>query len=119
MTGYASIMLKCISKQRETICSVLFGSEFDANNLEIADAVSVVFGDLRAEILYLEIWRRLPFGRSIRWNRAVKRLNRSIGAIIWERRSCAEAGNDLLGSLLSAYDSDGSTMSDQQLHDEF
>src|ERR1700751_2555408 len=69
MTDYASIMLECISKQlsewrigevrnihadmmrytRETICSVLFGSEFAANNLEITNAVSVVFGDLRAE----------------------------------------------------------------------
>ena len=138
MTGYASIMLKCISRQlsewrigevrdihadmmlytRETICSVLFGSEFAANNLEIADAVSVVFGDLRAEILYLPIWRRLPFARSIRWNRAVKRLNHSIRTIIGARRNCAEAGNDLLGSLLSARDSDGCSMSDEQLHDE-
>jgi cytochrome P450 len=97
---------------------VLFGSEFAANNLEFADAVSVVFGDLRAEILYLPIWRRLPFARNIRWNRAVKLLNRSIRRIIGERRSCAEAGNDLLGSLLSAHDSDGYTMSDEQLHDE-
>ena len=138
MTDYASIMLECISKQlsewrtgevrdihadmmrytRETICSVLFGSEFAANNLEITNAVSLVFGDLRAEILYLPIWRRLPFARSIRWNRAVKLLNRSIRAIIGERRNCAEAGNDLLGSLLSAHDSDGYNMSDEQLHDE-
>jgi cytochrome P450 len=138
MSGYASIMLKCISKQlsewrfgevrdihadmmqytRETICSVLFGDELATNNLEITDAVSVVFGDLRSEILYLPIWRRLPFARSIRWNRAVKRLNRSIGTIIGERRGCAQAGNDLLGSLLSAHDSDGYTMSDEQLHDE-
>ena len=138
MTDYASIMLKCISKQlsewrvgqvrdihadmmrytRETICSVLFGSEFAAHNLEITNAVSVVFGDLRAEILYLPIWRSLPFARNTRWNHAVKLLNHSIRTIIGERRSCAEAGNDLLGSLLSAQDSDGYTMSDEQLHDE-
>jgi cytochrome P450 len=69
MTDYASIMLECISKllsewrigevrdihadmmryTRETICSVLFGSEFAANNLEITNAVSVVFGDLRGD----------------------------------------------------------------------
>jgi hypothetical protein len=97
---------------------VLFGSEFAANSLEIANAVSVVFGDLRAEILYLPIWRRLPSARSIRWNRAVKRLNRSIGTIIVERQSCAETGNDLLGSLLRAHDSDGYSMSDEQLLDE-
>ena len=48
----------------------------------------------------------------------MKLLNRSIRTIIWERRSRAKAGNDLLGSLLSAHDSGGSTMSDEQLHDE-
>jgi cytochrome P450 len=138
MTDYASIMLKCISKQlsewrigevrdihadmmrytRETICSVLFGSEFAANNLEIGNAVSVVFGDLRAEILYLPIWRRLPLIRSIRWNRAVNRLNRFIRRTIVARRSSGEAGDDLLGSLLTARNSDGYAMSDEQLHDE-
>jgi cytochrome P450 len=138
MTDYASIMLNCISRllsewrvgdvrdihadmmryTRETICSVLFGGEFTSNNVEIGNAVSVVFGDLRAEILYLPIWRRLPLARSIRWNRAVKRLNRSIRETIRARRDTGEAGIDLLGSLLRARDSDGDPMSDEQLHDE-
>jgi cytochrome P450 len=138
MTHYASIMLNCISKQllewrigevrdihadmmrytRETICSVLFGSGFAASNPEIGHAVSVVFGDLRAEILYLPIWRRLPLIRSIRWNRAVKRLNRVIRRTIVARRTSDEAGDDLLGSLLTSRHSDGYTMSDEQLHDE-
>jgi cytochrome P450 len=126
MADYASIMLKCISRllsewragdvrnihadmmryTRETICSVLFGGEFTSNNVEIGNAVSVVFGDLRAEILYLPIWRRLPFARSIRWNRAVRRLNRSIRETIRARRDSGEAGIDLLGSLLRARDAD-------------
>jgi cytochrome P450 len=138
MTDYASIMLNCISSllsewragdvrnihadmmryTRETICSVLFGGEFTSNNVEIGKAVSVVFGDLRAEILYLPIWRRLPFARSIRWNRAVRRLNRSIRETIRARRDSGEAGIDLLGSLLRARDADGDPMSDHQLHDE-
>jgi cytochrome P450 len=138
MTDYASIMLSCISRllsewrvgdirnihadmmryTRETICSVLFGDEFTSNNVEIGNAVSVVFGDLRAEILYLPIWRRLPLGRSIRWNRAVKLLNRFIRDTISARRDSGENGIDLLGSLLRARDSDGEPMSDDQLHDE-
>jgi cytochrome P450 len=138
MTDYASIMLSCISMllsewhvgdvrdihadmmryTRETICSVLFGDEFTSNNVEIGNAVSGVFGDLRAEILYLPIWRRLPLARSIRWNRAVKRLNRSIQETIRARRDSGEVGIDLLGSLLRARDSDGDPMSDEQLHDE-
>ncbi|WP_245632293.1 cytochrome P450 [Edaphobacter aggregans] len=131
-------MLKCISRllsewrvgdvrdihadmmryTRETICSVLFGGEFTPNNVEIGNAVSVVFGDLRAEILYPPIWRRLPLARSIRWNRAVKRLNRSIRETVRARRDSGEPGIDLLGSLLRARDSDGHSMSDEQLHDE-
>jgi cytochrome P450 len=138
MTDYASIMLSCISMllsewhvgdvrdihadmmryTRETICSVLFGDEFTSNNVEIGNAVSGVFGDLRAEILYLPIWRRLPLARSIRWNRAVKRLNRFIRDTITARRDSGEDGIDLLGSLLRARDSDGDPMSDEQLHDE-
>jgi cytochrome P450 len=138
MADYASIMLNGIYRllsewcvgdvrdihadmmryTRETICSVLFGGEFTSNNVEIGNAVSVVFGDLRAEILYLPIWRRLPLARSIRWNRAVRRLNRSIREIIRARRDSGEAGIDLLGSLLRARDSDGDPMSDEQLRDE-
>jgi cytochrome P450 len=138
ITHYASIMLNCVSKQlsewrigevrdihadmmrytRETICGMLFGSGFATSNPEIGNAVSVVFGDLRAEILYLPIWRRLPLIRSIRWNRAVKRLNRFIRRTTVARRGSGEAGDDLLGSLLAARHSDGYTMSDEQLHDE-
>jgi cytochrome P450 len=138
MTDYASIMLACISEQlsewrvgelrdihadmlrytRETICGVLFGNGFLAHNPEIGNAVSVVFGDLRAEILYLPIWRRLPLVRSMRWNRAVKRLNCSIRTTIETRRSSGEAGQDLLGTLMAARHSNGNAMSDKQLHDE-
>jgi cytochrome P450 len=89
-----------------------------ANNPEIGNAVSMVFGDLRVEILYLPIWRRLPLIRSIRWGRAVKRLNRSIRTTIKSRRSSGETGHDLLSSLLTARNSDGYSMSDEQLHDE-
>ena len=78
----------------------------------------MVVGDLRAEILYLPIWRRLPLIRSIRWGRAVKRLNRSIRTTIKSRRSSGETGHDLLSSLLTAGNSDGYSMSDEQLHDE-
>ena len=56
--------------------------------------------------------------RSIRWGRAVKRLNRFIRTTIKSRRSSGEAGHDLLGSLLTARNSDGDSISDEQLHDE-
>lgn len=138
LARYASIMLECIARQtaewrvgttryihadmmrytRETICAVLFGSAFTASNPEVGNAVSVVFGDLRTEILYLSLWRWLPFSRSTRWNRAVFSLNRCIQQIIKERRASPHPGDDLLGALLCARDTDGVPMSNEQVHDE-
>jgi cytochrome P450 len=138
LARYASIMLECIARQsaewrvgavrdihtdmmqytRETICAVLFGSAFTASNPEMRNAVSVVFGDLRTEILYLSLWRWLPFGRSIRWNRAVNSLNRCIQQLIEKRRASLDLGNDLLSDLLAARDTDGVPMSNEQVHDE-
>ena len=138
MARYASVMLECIARltsqwrvgevrdagadmmqyTRETICRVLFGNADALSQREMADAVSVVFGDLRAEVLYLPLWRRLPFPRSVRWNRAVKLLNRSIQQVICDRRGSVEVCDDLLADLLSARDTEGRAMSDQQLQDE-
>ena len=138
MARYASVMLECIARltsqwrdgevrdvgadmmqyTRETICRVLFGNADAISQREMADAVSVVFGDLRAEVLYLPLWRRLPFPRSRRWNRAVKLLNRSIQQVVCDRRASAEVCDDLLADLLRARDAEGRAMSDQQLHDE-
>jgi cytochrome P450 len=138
LSRYASLMLECIARQvsawrigtvcdihaemmrytRETICAVLFGSALTASNPEIGKAVSVVFGDLRTEVLYLSLWRCLPLGRSRRWNRAVELLNRSIRQVIDARRASGSVGEDLLGALLSARDAEGKPMADQQLHDE-
>jgi len=138
LAKYASIMLTVIRKQinrwqdgevrnihvemmqytRETICAVLFGEDFTAARKEVGVAVSTVFGDLRSEILYLPIWRRLPFKRSRDWNRAVAVLNSSIGDAIRRRRTSSEVKSDLLAALLASRDADGQSMSDQQIHDE-
>jgi cytochrome P450 len=103
---------------RETICAVLFGEDFAAEQKEVGAAVSTVFGGLRSEILYLPIWRRLPTKRSREWNRAVAVLNKSIRAAITLRRSSPEDRADLLGALLASRNPEGESMSDQQIHDE-
>jgi len=135
---YAATMLDCIEARRagwrlgdtlemhremmhytrDVVCRTLFGAEPSAESRAIADAVTVVFGDIRAEILYLPIWRRLPIPRARRWNRAVATLNRAIEQMIALRRQEPGKRGDLLASLLDARDSDGSPMSGQQIHDE-
>jgi cytochrome P450 len=123
---------------RETICRVLFGTQVAADRPELPAAVSIVFGELRSEILYLPLWRRLPLARSRRWNRAVLVLNRAIAGAIAARRAAgarAPGGpprssgaappdasgsghEDLVGTLLTARGPGGEAMSDRQLHDE-
>ena len=94
------------------------GSDPNDDVEKVAQAVTVVFGDLRAEVLYLPLWRRLPLPRSMRWSRAVTLLNGAIRRMIVERRASGELHSDLLAVLLAAQDADGSTMPDQQVHDE-
>lgn len=135
---YADVMVECITAQiahwqsgevrdlklemmtftRDVVCRALFGREPSADAQSIAEAVTIVFGDLRTQILYLPVWRHLPLSRSRRWNRAVGVLNRTIQNMIAERRRSGEAYTDLLGLLISARDEDGNIMSDQQIHDE-
>ena len=76
-----------------------------------------MFENLRAEILYLSLWRRLPFPRSRRWNRAIRVLNTAINNTIAERRS-GSPREDLLGLLLSAKRDNGQGISDDYVHDE-
>lgn len=116
---------------REVICAVLFGDPVAGEQQQLAEAVTTVFGDLRSEILYLPLWRRLPFKRSRSWNRAVAILDRSIRTAIAQRRNLPPSGNDrgprparwsgrsdLLDVLMHASTTDGYSMSDEQLRDE-
>ena len=112
------IQARMMQYTREVICTVLFGSASTVSNREIGEAVSVVFGDLQAEILYLSLWRRLPFSRNRRWDRAAKLLHHSIRRAIESRRASGGSSADLLGDLLRARDANGEPMSDELLRDE-
>jgi cytochrome P450 len=104
---------------RDVICKAVFGEDYDIDVETVARCVSVVFGDLRSEILYLPLWRKLPLSRSRRWNWAVRELNAAVANLIVKRRKSGEDRSDLLGMLLSASNDAGETaMSDQWVHDE-
>jgi cytochrome P450 len=105
---------------RDVVCRSLFGHQPTEQMESITDAITTIFGDLRSEVLYLPLWQRLPTRRSIRWRRAVNVLYQAIDNIIRERRTTPENINheDMLGSLLSAQDEDGTTMTDLQIRDE-
>jgi cytochrome P450 len=107
---------------RDVVCRSLFGYQPTSRFDRIADAISTVFGDLRAEVLYLPIWQHLPTPRSIRWRRALKFFDQTIAEIISERSRAGPMQQldqqDMLGSLLAAQGEDGTTMSDILIRDE-
>lgn len=135
---YSAVMVDCMARQmsgwrtgevreiyqdsvtytRDVICQTMFGRQPSLDVDAIARLVTIVFQDVQAEILYLPLWQKLPLPRSIRWNRAVKKLRRAIAQMIDERRGAAEPGADLLGMLLSAQEDDGNKMPHQQVEDE-
>jgi cytochrome P450 len=102
----------------DVICEVIFGQENSPDAKAIANSVSVIFENLRAEVLYLSLWRKLPFPRSRRWNQAIKTLDTAINNIIVGRRSRSAESEDLLGLLLAAKDQNGERLSDEYAHDE-
>ena len=101
---------------RKVICSCLFGDMLP-DEQALGDAVDTVFGELRSEVLYLNLWRKLPLKRSRDWNKAVLLLNHAISNKIRERRDSVTNNDDLLGALLTAHDVQGE-MQNQQVHDE-
>jgi len=112
------ILKEMIGFTTDVICEVLFGQEQSADAKAVANSVSVVFENLRAEILYLSLWRKLPFPRNRRWNQAIKTLDTAIHNAIGERRTGSVEPEDLLGILLGVRDESGEGMSDEYVHDE-
>jgi cytochrome P450 len=112
------ILKEMLGFTTDVICEVVFGPEQDADAKAIANSISVIFENLRAEILYLSLWRKLPFPRARRWNRAIKTLDTVVNKAIAERRSSDIAREDLLGILLGARDESGRRIPDEYVHDE-
>src|SRR5204862_3771891 len=69
---------------------------------------------------YSVYFRKIPIPSTLRFKKAITRLDRTIYGIINERRASGEDRGDLLSMLLMAQDSegDGGGMSDRQLRDE-
>jgi cytochrome P450 len=101
-----------------TICNMVFGNIEGKAVKALADCVSVVFENLRAEVLYLSLWRKLPLPRSRRWNRAVNMVDEIVYKLIAARRLERSTSENLLDTLISATDENGETMSDQFIHDQ-
>ncbi len=103
------------------VAKTLFDAEVDSEADEIGGALTDLMHMFPLLLNpFAEILRRLPLPQTRRFKRSIARLDRTIYAIIEERRASGEDRGDLLSMLLLAQDDegDGGGMTDQQLRDE-
>jgi cytochrome P450 len=105
--------------------SVVAKTLFDADVDEEADEIGVALTSLVDLFPTLmnplsSLLRRLPLPQTIRFRKSIERLDKTVYAIIDERRRSGEDRGDLLSMLLMAVDEegDGGRMDDRQLRDE-
>jgi cytochrome P450 len=104
----------------DIVVRTLFGSGVSA---EDAAAVSAAFNVAIDEIAVrfrrpFKIPDWIPVPSNVRFNRAVRELDRLMYSLIRARRTSPERGNDLLSMLVDVRDENGEGMSEKQLRDE-
>lgn len=103
------------------VARTLFGAEVEKEGDEIGGALTDLI-DLFPLLMnpLTPMLQRIPLPSTLRFRRAIKRLDRTIYSIIAERRASSVDRGDLLSMLLLAQDEegDGGGMTDQQLRDE-
>ena len=105
----------------EVVAKTLFDAEVESEAGEIGAALTELV-DLFPHLMnpLAPILQKLPIPSTLRFRRAVERLNRTIYGIIGERRASGQDRGDLLSMLLLAQDveGDGGGMTDRQVRDE-
>src|SRR5206468_3769834 len=103
------------------VAKTLFDAEVESEAGEIGAALTELV-DLFPHLMnpLAPILQKLPIPSTLRFRRAVERLDRTIYGIIGERRASGHDRGDLLSMLLLAQDveGDGGGMTDRQLRDE-
>ncbi|HJQ36775.1 MAG TPA: cytochrome P450 [Thermoanaerobaculia bacterium] len=103
------------------VAKTLFDAEVEGEEDEIGGALTSLI-DLFPMLInpFSTYLRRLPVPSTLRFRKAIARLDRTIYGIIEERRASGEDRGDLLSMLLLAQDEegDGGGMTDKQVRDE-
>ena len=101
------------------VVKTLFSADVSAEAERVRCALDLIvqpFGS-QATLKWI-LDNRLPTPAHVRFNRAVREVDRVVFRFIRERRASGEDTGDLLSMLLRAQDEDGTRMTDKQLRDE-
>lgn len=105
----------------EVVAKTLFDADVEGEADEIGSSLTHLI-DLFPLLMdpLAPLYLKMPIPSTLRFRRAVQRLDRTIYSIIAERRASGEDRGDLLSMLLLAQDveGDGGGMTDAQLRDE-
>jgi cytochrome P450 len=101
------------------VAKTLFSADVSGEADEIGEALRLIVRPFASQATLKWILdNRLPTPGHLRFNRAVRKIDRFVYRVIAERRASGEDTGDLLSMLLRAQDEDGSGMTDNQLRDE-
>jgi cytochrome P450 len=101
------------------VAQTLFSADVSREAAEIGEALTTIVRPFSSQATLRWILdNRLPTPGHLRFNSAVRKIDRFVYRIIRERRASGEDTGDLLSMLLRAQDEDGSRMTDRQLRDE-
>jgi cytochrome P450 len=101
------------------VARTLFSADVSGEADEIGAALSFIVRPFSSQATLRWILdNRLPTPGHLRFNSAVRKIDRFVYRIIAERRASGEDTGDLLSMLLRAQDEDGTRMTDRQLRDE-
>jgi cytochrome P450 len=105
----------------EVVAKTLFDADVESEADEIGAALTRLI-DLFPLLMnpLAPLLQKLPIPSTLRFRRAIERLDRTIYGIIAERRASGQDRGDLLSMLLLAQDfeGDGGSMTDRQVRDE-
>jgi cytochrome P450 len=103
----------------EIVAKCLFGADVGTEAKDVGRAMKVALEDFTSQRRLIRIPKGIPTPHNLRFERAARRLDAIVHAIIEERRESGEKdGGDLLSMLMLAEGESGERMTDKQLRDE-
>jgi cytochrome P450 len=103
----------------EVVAKCLFDADVRAEANDVGRAMKVALEDFSSQRRLIRIPKSIPTPHNLRFERAARRLDEIVHAIIEEhRKSGDEDSGDLLSMLMLAEDESGHRMTNKQLRDE-
>lgn len=102
----------------QIIAKKLFNTEVEDETDLVAHALEDLMEYFLGPVSMMPFAAWYPLPSTIRFRRALRKLNAFLFEIVRKRRRSSEQGDDLLSFLLAARDEDGKGMTDLQLRDE-